>query len=96
MSDFNLKHIASLSKLHFEDKELKVFESQVAGILKFVEELKHVNVNDVPPTSHPFPLANVFREDEPKPSLDIESFQKYSPRVHGRFFEVPKVLEDKS
>ena len=96
MSEFNLKHIASLARLHFEERDLKVFESQVADILKFVEDLQNVNVDGVEPTSHPLSLANVFREDQIQPSLTVEEFQKHSPNVHGRFFEVPKIIEDKS
>ena len=95
MSDFNLKHIARLARLHFKDEELKVFESQVAGILKLVDELKEVNMDGVEPTSHPLDIKNVFREDEVNPSLPIEEFLKQSPRSRGRFFEVPKVIEDK-
>lgn len=95
MSDFNLKHIARLARLHFKDEELKVFESQVGDVLKFVDELKEVPVEGVEPTSHPLALKNVFREDEPKPSLSIEEFLKQSPKARGRFFEVPKVIEDK-
>ena len=95
MSDFNLKHIARLARLHFKEEELKVFESQVAGILKLVDELKEVNVDGVEPTSHPLDIKNVFREDEIKPSLPIEEFLKHSPRSRGRFFEVPKIIEDK-
>ena len=93
MSEFNLKHIAALSKLHFEEKELKVLESQVSGILKFVDELKHVDVEGVSPTSHPLLLTNVFREDETAVSLDIQEFHKHAPQVRGRFFEVPKIIE---
>ncbi len=95
MSDFNLKHIARLARLHFKDEELKVFESQVAGILKLVDELKEVDVEGVEPTSHPLDIKNVFREDEIRPSLSIEEFLKHAPRSRGRFFEVPKIIEDK-
>ena len=95
MSDLNLRHIARLARLHFEDKELKVFESQIQNILQFVEKLKEVNVEGVEPTSHPFPVSNVFREDEVKPSLSIEEFLKHSPKAKGRFFEVPKIVEDR-
>ena len=95
MSDLNLKHIARLARLHFEDKELKVFESQIQNILQFVEKLKEVNVEGVEPTSHPFPVSNVFREDEAKPSLSVEEFLKHSPKAKGRFFEVPKIVEDR-
>ena len=96
MNNFNLRHIARLSRLHFTDEELKLFESQVGDILKFVEELNKVDVSGVEPTSHPLSLENVFRADEAKPSLAIEGFLKHAPKAHGRFFEVPKIIEDKS
>ena len=92
MPPFDLKHIARLARLHFKDEELKVFESQIAEILAFVDELKEVNVQGVEPTSHPLSLSNVFREDNPKPSLPIEEFLKKSPKARGRFFEVPKII----
>ena len=95
MPALNLKHIARLARLHFKDEELKVFESQVADILKFVDELKNVPVDGVEPTSHPLSLKDVFRDDEVKPSLSIEEFLKTSPKSRGRFFEVHKVIEDK-
>jgi aspartyl-tRNA(Asn)/glutamyl-tRNA(Gln) amidotransferase subunit C len=96
MSDLNLRHIAHLSRLHFTDEELKLYESQVGGILKFVEELNEVKVEGVQPTSHPLQLENVFRADEVKPSMPVEPFLKHAPKARGRFFEVPKIIEDKS
>lgn len=95
MNSFNLKHIAHLARLEFRDEELKLFESQVAGILNFIEELKEVDVSSVEPTSHPLMISNVFRADVPKPSIAIENFLKHSPRSRGKYFEVPKVIEDK-
>ena len=95
MSDFDLKHIARLARLHFKEDELKVYESQIQNILSFVEKLKEVNVDGVQPTSHPLSLSNVFREDKVAPSLLIEEFLKTSPAARGRFFEVPKTVEDR-
>ena len=95
MSSIDLKHIARLARLHFKDEELKIFESQVADILKFVDQLKEINVDGVEPTSHPLSLSNVFRKDEIQPSLSIDNFLKTSPAARGRFFEVPKIIEDK-
>ena len=95
MSDFNLKHIARLARLHFKEDELRVYESQIQNILSFVEKLKEVNVDGVEPTSHPLDIKNVFRPDEVKPSLKIEEFLKHSPGSRGRFFEVPKIVEDR-
>ncbi len=96
MSNIDLRHIARLSRLHLTEEELKFFETQVAQILSFVDKLKEVNVENVEPTSHPLSLSNVFRDDEVKPSLPIEGFLKHAPKARGRFFEVPKIIEDKS
>ncbi len=96
MSSIDLRHIARLSRLHLTEEELKFFETQVAQILSFVDKLKEVDVEGVEPTSHPLALKNVFREDEIKPSIAIEEFLKNAPRARGRFFEVPKIIEDKS
>lgn len=95
MANINLKQVARLARLHFKDEELKVFESQLAQILAFVEELKEVKVDGVEPTSHPLSISNVFREDVVQPSLPIESFLKHAPQSKGRFFEVPKIIEEK-
>ncbi len=95
MAAIDLKHIARLSRLHLGDEELRFFEGQVAQILSFVEQLKEVDVTGVEPTTHPLLLSNVFREDTPVPALPIEGFLKKAPASHGRFFEVPKIIEEK-
>ena len=91
----DLKHIARLARLYFKEEELKTFESQIQNILSFVEKLKEVNVDGVEPTSHPLCLSNVFREDQVKPSLSIEEFLKHAPSARGRFFQAPKIVEDR-
>ncbi len=93
MSGIDLRPIAHLARLRFKDEELKVLEAQVNDILKFVNQLAEVLVEGIEPTSHPLALKNVFREDQPSPSLPIEEFLKASPRTRGRFFEVPKIIE---
>ena len=97
MSSIDLKHVARLARLHLTDEELRFFETQVAQILSFVEKLNEVQgLENVEPTSHPLSLSNVFREDRVSPSVDIEAFLKHSPQSKGRFFQVPKIIEDRS
>lgn len=91
-----IRHVARLSRLELTDAETKLFESQVAGILDFMAELDSLDVSRVEPTSHPLSLSDVFREDEIRPSLKIEDVLKHAPKSKGRFFEVPKIIEDKS
>lgn len=92
----DLKHVARLARLALTEEELKKFETQVSAILDFVDRLKEVNVDGVEPTSHPLAIEDVFRDDAPKPPLDIVEFLKRAPKSRGRFFDVPKVIEDKS
>ncbi len=96
MSNIDLKHVACLARLNLTDEESRFFQTQVASILSFVEKLNEVKgLENVEPTSHPLALSNVFREDKVTPSLPIEAFLKYSPQSKGRFFQVPKIIEDK-
>ena len=97
MSAIDLKHVARLARLHLNAEELRFFESQVPQILSFVEKLNELKgLEGVEPTSHPLSLSNVFREDRVEASVPIEEFLKRSPQSKGRFFQVPKVIEDKS
>ena len=97
MSSIDLKPVAHLARLHLTEDELKYFETQVSQILSFVEKLSELKgLENVTPTSHPLALSNVFREDKPVEGVSIEEFLKHAPRSRGRFFEVPKVIEDKS
>lgn len=95
MSNIDVRRIARLSRLHLTDDEVTFLKTQVSQILGFVEKLQEVNVEGVEPTSHPLTMSNVFRKDEIIPSLITEKFLEKSPKVRGRFFEVPKVIEDK-
>ena len=95
MSSIDLKPVAHLARLHLTEEELRFFETQVSQIITFVEKLNELKgLENVQPTSHPLSLSDVFREDVPGGNVPIEEFLKYSPRSRGRFFEVPKVIED--
>ena len=96
MSPIDLRHVARLARLHLSDEEIRFLQTQVSQILTFVEKLNQVKgLDGVGPTTHPFAVSNVFRDDKVQPSLNIEEFLKHSPQSKGRFFQVPKVIEDK-
>ena len=96
MDNIDIKSIARLARLHLTDGELRFLETQIAQTLSFVEKLNEVKgLEAVTPTSHPLSLSNVFRKDTVGASLNIEEFLKHSPQSKGRFFQVPKIIEDK-
>ncbi len=49
---------------------------------------------DIPPTSHPIPLTNVFREDVVAPCLTAEQALSGAPASEGGRFSVPRILGD--
>ncbi|MFY7813401.1 MAG: Asp-tRNA(Asn)/Glu-tRNA(Gln) amidotransferase subunit GatC, partial [Candidatus Nanopelagicaceae bacterium] len=54
--------------------------------------VQEVANSDVPPTSHPIPMTNVFRVDENRPSLSPEDALSGAPASEGQRFKVPQIL----
>ncbi|MFA5088350.1 MAG: Asp-tRNA(Asn)/Glu-tRNA(Gln) amidotransferase subunit GatC [Candidatus Omnitrophota bacterium] len=89
----DVKYIASLSRMHLSEEEIALLTKNLEDILLYVALLKKADISRVQPTSHVFPLKNVFREDEPKPSLSQKDALQISTAKRDGFFEVPKVIE---
>jgi aspartyl-tRNA(Asn)/glutamyl-tRNA(Gln) amidotransferase subunit C len=96
VSEQEVRHIAMLSRLNPSEEEVRLFSGQLSSILSYVEQLNEVDTADVPPTAHAVPVSNVFRPDAPHQSLSPEAALANAPQREGRFFAVPKVLEQDS
>ncbi len=91
-----VKHVALLSRLSLDDKELELYSRQLASILAYIRKLNEIDTKDVQPTSHALStLKNVFRKDVLKPSLNVEEVLKNAPSRDGDFFRVPQIIEGK-
>ncbi|MEJ5227320.1 Asp-tRNA(Asn)/Glu-tRNA(Gln) amidotransferase subunit GatC [Thermodesulfovibrio sp.] len=88
-----VKHIAMLSRLEFQEKEIELYGEQLSRILDYVDKLNEVNTEGVEPTSHVLSLNNVFREDVVKSSLSREEALRNAPDSTDKFFRVPKIIE---
>ena len=88
----DVKYIANLARLNFEEKELESFTSQFNEILSFFEKLNELDTENIEPLSHPNPNQNVFRDDKPKSSSSQEEALKNAPDRSDEFFKVPKVI----
>lgn len=87
-------HLARLSRLALDEGELDHLASQLDEIIAAVARVQEVAGDDVPPTSHPLPLTNVFRPDEPLPCLSPEQALRAAPAVEEQRFRVPRILEE--
>jgi aspartyl-tRNA(Asn)/glutamyl-tRNA(Gln) amidotransferase subunit C len=82
-------HVAELARLDLTDEEIERFGEQLNAILDAVGKVAELDLEDVPPTSHPLALVNVWADDEPRPSLPVDDALANAPDREGRFFRVP-------
>ncbi len=54
-----------------------------------MSKVSELDLDDVPPTSHPLDLVNVLADDEPAPSLPRELALKNAPASEDGAFLVP-------
>ncbi|MBA2462054.1 MAG: Asp-tRNA(Asn)/Glu-tRNA(Gln) amidotransferase subunit GatC [Actinobacteria bacterium] len=83
-------HVAKLARLELTDEEVERLTQELGAILEAVGKVAELDLEDVPPTSHPSAeLANAWREDEPRPSLGVDEAFANAPRREGDLFRVP-------
>ncbi len=87
-------HLAVLARIDLDDAELDHLAPQLTVILESVASIAGVAGDDVPPTSHPMPLTNVFRDDVLVPGLTAEEALSGAPEVEQQRFAVPRILGD--
>ena len=84
-----LLHVAHLARLELRDEEVERLGAQLNDILAAVSKVSELDLSDVPPTSHPLDIVNVWAEDEPAPCLSVEEALANAPEREGSYFKVP-------
>ena len=88
----DVAHVARLARLHLSEDELVTFTGQLDAVLDHAADVEALDLSDTPPTSHPYPLSNVLRDDVVTPSLDRDEVLAQAPAVEDQQFRVPPVL----
>ena len=91
--EIDIAKVARLARIGLSPEELEEFGSQLGDILEHAALVQELPTDDVPPTAHPLPLVNAFREDEPGDSLDRDEVLAQAPDTEGPYFRVPPYLE---
>jgi aspartyl-tRNA(Asn)/glutamyl-tRNA(Gln) amidotransferase subunit C len=91
--DIDVKYVAHLARLSLSPEEEQKIGAQLGNILGYIEKLKEVDVSGVEPTAHAFPLVNVTRPDEVRPSMSQEEALRNAPAQANGLFIVPKIVE---
>jgi aspartyl-tRNA(Asn)/glutamyl-tRNA(Gln) amidotransferase subunit C len=78
--------------LELTDDELDTFTGQLAAVLEHAGDVEALDVHDVEPTHHPYPLANVFRADEIEQTDVGDAALAAAPDAEDHQFKVPPAL----
>ena len=91
--EIDVNYVAHLARISVSPDEAAKLGAQVEQILGYMEKLNEVDVSQVEPTAHAFPLVNVTRPDVIAPSLRTEEALRNAPASGNGLFVVPKIVE---
>jgi aspartyl-tRNA(Asn)/glutamyl-tRNA(Gln) amidotransferase subunit C len=91
--NIDIKYVAHLARLALTPEEEQKIGAQLGNVLGYIEKLKEVDVSNVEPTAHAFPLVNVTRRDEIRPCLSNKEALRNAPATANGLFMVPKIVE---
>ncbi|CEA07566.1 Aspartyl/glutamyl-tRNA(Asn/Gln) amidotransferase subunit C [Arthrobacter saudimassiliensis] len=97
MSEINreaVAHLARLAHIEMTDDELDKMAGELDVIVDSIKSVSEVAGADIPATSHPIPLANVFREDVVGQTLSNEEALSGAPDAADGRFKVPAILDE--
>lgn len=89
-----IRHIAELSRLHFEESELLKISDDMNEMLDFVSEIGEFSFSEdqsLDLSSHK--VKNALRDDETAVSVSAEKLVASLPYMKGDYIEVPRVVE---
>jgi aspartyl-tRNA(Asn)/glutamyl-tRNA(Gln) amidotransferase subunit C len=89
-----VRHLANLARIELDESEVVRFTEQLGVILDSVAKISSAIDQNTPSTSHPIPLANVFREDIIEPSLTQEQALSGAPDQGQGRFRVAAILDE--
>ncbi len=89
-------HVARLARIELTSDEIEHYTNHLGSILDHAGQLEDLDLADVPPLAHPYPLRNVFREDTAAATLDRNEVLAQAPSASAGRFEVPPVLGTES
>src|SRR5690606_26436731 len=78
-----------LARLRLTDEQLDTFTSQLAAVLDHAADVEALELDDVPPTAHPFPLANIMRPDVARDAGVRDAVLAEAPSTEDGMFRVP-------
>jgi len=96
LSRDEVARVAALARIDLSPAELDRLAGELEVIVQSVTRVSEVATPDVPATSHPLPLSNVFRADVPVAPLDRDEVLAGAPAALDGKFLVPQILGEEA
>lgn len=93
ITENDVRYIAKLAKLTFEDEEIGRFVNELNSILDYINKLNELDTSNVEPTSHVLDISNVTRSDTPEKKISHEEAIRNAPEEGYGHFKVPRIIE---
>ena len=87
-----VSHLANLARIALTGEEIEKLTGELGVIIESIAKVSEVATADVPATSHPIPMANVFRPDVVGETLTVEQALSGAPDRDGNRFKVSAIL----
>ncbi|MES2092447.1 MAG: Asp-tRNA(Asn)/Glu-tRNA(Gln) amidotransferase subunit GatC [Actinomycetota bacterium] len=87
-----VSHLANLARIALTPSEIEKLTGELGVIIDSIAKVSLVATADVPATSHPIPLTNVFRPDVIGATLSQEEALSGAPEHDGSRFKVSAIL----
>lgn len=81
-----------LARIRLSDEEVERLTGELDVIVDNIAKVSRVATPEVPATSHPIPLRNVFRADVPGDMLTVEQVLQNAPDAADGRFRVTAIL----
>jgi aspartyl-tRNA(Asn)/glutamyl-tRNA(Gln) amidotransferase subunit C len=91
ISKEDVKHVAKLAELEFNEEQTDKMTEQLDKILAHVANISKADTSAVSPTAHTLEINNVFREDIVKKQLSTGDALANAPEEYKGGFLVPKI-----
>lgn len=93
ISEDRVRHLAGLARIDLTNDEVTHLTAELSKIVDVVATVSAAATDDVPATSHPIPLTNVYRDDVVTDDvLTTEQALSGAPEHDGSRFKVSAIL----
>ena len=87
-----MRHLGVLARIQLDDEEVERLTGQLDVIVDNIAKVSRVATPEVPATSHPIALQNIFRPDEVGEMLTLAQTLQNAPDAADSRFRVTAIL----